>query len=274
MPELAEVEYVARQLRESVIGAQIAQVAVIWPGIVSHPTPEEFAQELVGRTITAIDRRAKIMLVHLSGDGVLTMHRRMAGNVTLVGPDDPDEPYVRATFILADGRRLLYSDPRKFGRLALWREAELPTALAHLGPEPLEPDFTVARLAAILHGTGRAIKAVLLDQAAIAGIGNIYADESLFNAGIHPLRPANMLTPDEITRLRDGIVTALTAGIAHGGTTFGRHRGLFGEAGTNVEHLNVYQRAGAPCRRCGTPLARIVIAQRGTHFCPRCQPAS
>lgn len=272
MPELAEVEYVTRQLRESVVGAHIASVAINWLGIVSRPTPEDFVHELTGRTITAIDRRAKIMLIHVSGDGVLTVHRRMAGNVSLVGPTEPDEPYLCATFNLADGRRLLYSDPRKFGRLAFWSEAELPAALAHLGPEPLEPAFTATRLAAIVQGRGRAIKALLLDQTAIAGIGNIYADESLFNAGIHPARAANSLTDAEITRLHTGIVTALTVGIDHGGTTFGRHRDLFGEAGTNVAHLNAYQRTGAPCRRCGTPLVRIVLAQRGTHFCPHCQP--
>jgi formamidopyrimidine-DNA glycosylase len=273
MPELAEVEYVARQLRDHAIGATISAVTLAWPRAISHPSPEAFVTELVGRTITGIDRRGKLLLVALSGDGWLTVHRRMSGNLRLLTPDEPDEQYLVVDIRLADGRRLQYSDPRKFGRLAFWHADELPQALAQYGAEPLAADFTPARLAAILHGRARALKPLLLDQAHIAGLGNIYADEALHRAGLHPLRRADTLTPAEIARLRDAIVTVLELGIAHGGTTFGRHQGLFGEAGRNVAHLLVYQREGQPCVTCGTPIQRIVVAQRGTRFCPRCQPA-
>ena len=272
MPELAEVEYVARQLRGSIIGARITAVAVLWPRAVTHPDPATFIAEIVGCSITAIERRAKVLLVALSGDQVLTIHRRMSGNLTLLSPHEPDEPYIRVAFDLDTGQRLIFTDPRKFGRLELWSRAEMATVLAHFGPEPLEPDFTPARLATILGVSQRAIKALLLDQNAIAGLGNIYADESLFRAGIHPLRPAASLNTDEIERLHHAIITALEIGIEHGGTTFGRHRDLFGTAGTNLDHILVYQHTGQPCVSCGTPITKITVAQRGTHFCPRCQP--
>ncbi|HKD77622.1 MAG TPA: bifunctional DNA-formamidopyrimidine glycosylase/DNA-(apurinic or apyrimidinic site) lyase [Ktedonobacterales bacterium] len=272
MPELPEVEYLVRQLREHLVGAQIAQVCVPWAGVVEHPTPDEFVREVQGQEIVSVDRRAKLILLRLSGNGIVVAHRRMTGNLELCDAGTPDRPHQRLAFTLADGRRLLYTDPRKFGRLGFYRAAELPARLANLGPEPLEPDFTAARLREIVRGSRRPIKAVLLDQEAIAGIGNIYADEALFNSRIHPLRPADLLAPREIARLREGIVTVLTTGIEHGGTTFGRHRDLFGDAGTNLDYILVYRRAGKPCMRCGTTIRRIVVAQRGTHYCPHCQP--
>lgn len=272
MPELAEVEYVARQMRATVVGARIVRVDIQWPGTIAHPPPADFAEQIVGRTILGVDRRAKVLLIALSGDRVLTVHRRMSGNLELAEAGETRIPlYLRVTFALDDGRAIHYTDPRKFGRMALWSAAELPTALAAFGPEPLSPEFTAERLGAILHGRGRAIKALLLDQTAIAGLGNIYADEALFQAMIHPLRSADSLDADEIRRLRDAIVAVLHTGIVHGGTTFGRHRGFFGEVGTNLDHLQIYQRTGQPCVRCGTPVARIIVAQRGTHFCPECQ---
>ncbi|MBA3825451.1 MAG: bifunctional DNA-formamidopyrimidine glycosylase/DNA-(apurinic or apyrimidinic site) lyase [Ktedonobacterales bacterium] len=272
MPELAEVEYVARQLRDAVIGAQITRVTLAWPRAIAHPAAPDFIDEVTGRTIEAIDRRGKLLLLHLSGAGILTVHRRMAGNLRLLEAAAADEPYLIATFDLADGRRLIYSDPRKFGRLAFWSAAELPGALADYGTEPLGPDFTEARLAQILMGRDRALKPLLLDQSHIAGLGNIYTDEALFRAGLHPLRHASTLTPAEIARLHEAIIAVLEIGIAHGGTTFGRHQGLYGEAGTNLDHLDIYQHEGQPCVRCGTTIQRIVVGQRGTRFCPTCQP--
>ncbi len=272
MPELPEVEYLVRQMREHLTCAQITRVCVQWAGIVEHPAPDAFVRAVQGREIVGVERRAKLIVLRLSREGAVIVHRRMTGNLELCDASTPDQPHQRLAFTLADGRRLLYTDPRKFGRLGFYHEAELPARLAHLGPEPLEPDFTAARLRDIVRGSRRAIKAVLLDQEAVAGIGNIYADESLFDARIHPSRPAGTLTPREIARLRAGIVAALTTGIAHGGTTFGRHRDLFGEAGTNLDYILVYKRAGKPCLRCGATIRRIVVAQRGTHYCPRCQP--
>lgn len=272
MPELPEVEYVARQLRESLIGHSIVAAQVFWPRAIAGMEPEDFVASVVGHSVVGISRRAKYLLISLDDGETLVVHRRMSGNLLFAEPDD-DYPYTRVELTLDDGRRLLYTDPRKFGRLALVPEEKLPEFFAAIGPEPLEDDFTPQVLAQRLAGHRRPIKAVLMDQSVVAGLGNIYADEALFRAGIHPLRPASSLTEDEIARLHAGIQGALRTGIEHGGTTFGRHRDVYNEAGVNLEHVEVYRRTGQPCLRCGTPIERIVVAQRSTHFCPHCQPA-
>jgi formamidopyrimidine-DNA glycosylase len=186
-------------------------------------------------------------------------------------PADSLLRYCRVYFTLADERRLLFTDPRKFGRIELWPRSREEEAFAGLGPEPLSQEFTVEHLAAALAGRKSGIKQVLLAQHAAAGIGNIYADEALFYAGIHPLRRADSLTATEIRNLHEGIVTVLTRGIEHGGTSFNDYRDLWGAAGENYDHVWVYQRTGQPCLRCGTLIERMVIAQRGTYFCPTCQ---
>lgn len=272
MPELPEVEFVARQLETELVGHQIVSAHVSWARSIRDMDTREFEERVAGQAVTRVGRRGKYLLLFLSGGDVLVVHRRMSGNLS-ISPPAPEDPYTRVSFTLDDGRRLLYSDPRKFGRLALVPEPDLAAAFASLGPEPLVTDFTPAVLAERLAGRNRAIKAVLLDQSVVSGLGNIYADESLFRAGIHPLRPANSLSRHEVEALRDGIRSALETGIEHGGTTIGRHRDAYNEAGTNVEHLDVYRHTGQPCRHCGTPIQRIVVAQRGTHFCPHCQPA-
>lgn len=270
MPELPEVEFVARQLRDELIGQRITGVEVLWPPALSGMDPAEFAGRVVGRSITGIDRRAKYLALDLDEGDVLAIHRRMSGNLILTGPDEHD-PYARVVFALGDGRRLVFSDPRKFGRIVLTTREELPALFAQLGPEPLEAAFTPAVLARQLAGRNRALKALLLDQSVVAGLGNIYADEALFRARLHPLRPGGSLTAGEIDALHAAIQETLRLGIEHGGTTFGRHRDAYNEAGRNLEYLNVYRRTGEPCPRCGTPIARTVVAQRGTHFCPHCQ---
>jgi formamidopyrimidine-DNA glycosylase len=279
MPELPEVEYVARQLRQTLIGRAISNVRVNWPRTVAHPDVQTFCAELPGARVVGIDRRAKYLLIFLSGEQVLLIHRRMTGNLLFFPAAAGDESweetpdsYDRVVFLLDDGRRLVFTDPRKFGRIALYPTSELSAALGGLGLEPLSEEFTVDALAARLAGRSRQMKPLLLDQTCIAGIGNIYADEALFRAGIHPLRRAETLTPEEIARLHAAIRAVLELGIEYGGTTFGRHQDIWGEAGRNRDHLAVYQRAGQPCLRCGAPLARLVVTQRGTHFCPICQP--
>jgi formamidopyrimidine-DNA glycosylase len=271
MPELPEVEYIARQLRTELVGRTIVGARVEWPRTVAPLDPEDFRARAVGERVTGIGRRGKHLLIALGSGDTLLVHRRMSGNLVFARPGEA-VAYTRACFDLDDGRRLIFSDPRKFGRIGVTGPEELRVALAALGPEPLDDTFTAEELAARLAGQGRAIKAVLLDQRRVAGLGNIYADEALFRAGIHPTRPAAGLTTAEIAALRAAIQTVLLTGIEHGGTTFGRHRDVFDEAGTNVDHLLVYRRTGQPCVRCGTPIQRLVVAQRGTHFCPRCQP--
>jgi formamidopyrimidine-DNA glycosylase len=272
MPELPEVEYIARQLRRELVGRRIVRATVLWSRSIEGSDPAEFTARVAGCQVTGIGRRGKYLLIELEGEQTLVVHRRMSGNLVFAAPD-VDEPYTRVAFELDDGRRLLYTDPRKFGRLRLVAPGCLDAVFAALGPEPLAPEFTPAVLAERLAGQRRPIKAVLLDQAVLAGLGNIYADEALFRGGIHPLRPAGTLSRRQIAALHAGIQGALETGIAHGGTTFGRHRDVYNEAGANLEHVEVYRRVGQPCPRCGTPITRIVVAQRGTHFCPRCQPA-
>ena len=303
MPELPEVEYTARQLRTAIVGATIQNVQVFWERTIGHPELPDFLAEIAGRTVIGVRRRGKYLILDLSGDLILTIHRRMTGNLLLLPPgweidtslserdtaawntrgptfysaDEPKEVdpvelrYCRVCFNLTDGRRLVYTDPRKFGRIELWpREREME-ALAGLGVEPLGEEFTVEGLARSLAGRRGAIKQVLLDQMVIAGLGNIYADEALYYARIHPLRPAQSLTLDEIRLLHEGIVAVLTLGIEHGGTSFSEYRDLWGEAGDNYNHVRVYQQDGKPCARCGTLIERIVVGQRSTHFCPSCQ---
>lgn len=280
MPELPEVEYVARQLRQALAGCTIRDARVNWPRTIAHPDVPTFCAEVAGASVLRVDRRAKYLLLFLSGEQALVVHRRMTGNLLLFPAaaegalwEETPDPYCRAVFLLDDGRRLVFTDPRKFGRIALYPASELADALGGLGLEPLGDEFTPEALAGLLAGRSRQMKPLLLDQTCIAGIGNIYADESLFRAGIHPLRRAETLTREEIARLHDAIRAVLELGIEHGGTTFGRYQDIWGEAGRNREHLAVYQRDGEPCMRCGTPLVRVVVAQRGTHFCPTCQPA-
>jgi formamidopyrimidine-DNA glycosylase len=301
MPELPEVEYTARQLRASVVGATIRDALIFWERTIGRPDLPDFLAEISNRRIIDIRRRGKYLLVDLSGNLFLSIHRRMTGNLLLLPPgweintslrqtdpiawntkgpsftaaslsiDASDTSYCRVCFNLTDGRRLLYTDLRKFGRIELWPREQEDEAFRGLGLEPLSDEFTPAHLMEALARHKGPIKQVLLAQEVIAGLGNIYADEALYYASIHPLRAANSLTSGEVERLHEGIVSVLTRAIEHGGTSFSEYRDLWGEAGDNYNHVQVYQRDGKPCLRCGTLIERIVIAQRGTHFCPNCQ---
>lgn len=306
MPELPEVEYTARQLRASVVGATIREAHIFWERTISHPAVPDFLAEVAGRRIEAVRRRGKFLLLDLSGGLFLSIHRRMTGNFLLLAPgwrldtslreQDPatwnikgptfyagsedgdatssaELKYCRVCFIFEDGRCLLFTDPRKFGKVGLWPREHEQEALKGLGPEPLEAEFSLERFSRSLSGRRTVIKQVLLDQTVVAGVGNIYADEALFYAHVHPLRRAESLTANEILLLHEGIITVLRRGIEHGGTSFNDYRDLWGEAGDNYNHVQVYHQEGKPCSRCGTLIERIVIAQRSAHLCPTCQPA-
>ena len=325
MPELPEVEYTARQLRATVIGKTIAHADVFWGRTVSTPALPDFLATIENRQIIGIRRRGKLLLLDLSGELVLSIHRRMTGNFLLL-PDGWDidmslreadpvawntkgptfyEPvptdashelqgqdatigvtalatraisltqtrYCRVCFTFTDGERLLFTDPRKFGRLALFARQDEDEMLHNVGVEPLAESFTVEQFErALTRRAKTSIKQALLAQELVAGIGNIYADEALYFAKVHPLRRVNTLTSQEIAQLHEGIVTVLARGIEHGGTSFNDYRDLWGEAGDNYNHVLVYQKDGTPCPTCGTLIQRIVVGQRGTHFCPTCQP--
>jgi formamidopyrimidine-DNA glycosylase len=295
MPELPEVETVSRDLQRWVAGATIREAVVHWDRTIRHPQPpERFTAEISGATIRRVDRRAKTVLLHLEDGRVMTVALRMTGALIVAPPGTPDDPYARVVFHLADGRELRYRDMRKFGRIGLWpggglrsvgagrgarsrkvaegtRRYRIGEVFSGHGPEPLGRGFTVERFAERLARRSARLKTLLLDQSFIAGVGNIYADEALWRARIHPLRAADTLTPLEVKRLHRTVRQVLREGIAKRGASFSDYVDAQGEEGGNAERLAVYRRTGEPCLRCGRRIERIVVGQRSTHFCPGCQ---
>ncbi len=267
MPELPEVETLARELRPHVDGRRIERVILYWPGSVALPSPRAFIQRMEGRTIQGIRRRGKFLWFVLD-EGAWLVHLKMTGRLFVLPAPTPDA-HARADFLMDDGRVLRFHDLRKFGRLYWAPDPE--RILGALGPEPLDPQFRPEDLARRLAGRRGRLKALLLNQSVIAGIGNIYADEALWRAGLHPMRPASSLTPQEIHRLWKGIRAALRAGLRHHGTTIQWYRRPDGGSGEHQRYLRVYGRAGQPCVRCGTPIARQTLHGRSTYFCPACQ---
>lgn len=278
MPELPEVETVRRTLDPLLRGQKITAFSLGWHRTLEHPTFERFNRVVVGRTILDVTRRAKLILLRLDNGGVITIHLRMTGEL-LFRPDitmtrkSSRETYLRATFSFSDGSELLFYDTRKFGKIAYRAPDELGALEARFGAEPLEAEFTAERLAELLLARRRQIKPLLLDQAVIAGLGNIYVDESLFRSRIHPLHPSADIDPARIVALHAAIVDILSAAVALHGTTLRDYRSGLGEPGENQSRLRVYGlKPGTPCPDCGSPLERLVIGQRGSIFCPNCQP--
>lgn len=270
MPELPEVETVVRGLRQPLIGRKVMNMWHNWPGTIHSPDPHTFADRIAGQTFTAINRRAKYILCELEHD-ILVVHLKMTGRLYVSERDtthDADR-WVHFQLDLDANQQLRFSDSRKFGRVYLTHDIE--TITGGLGPEPLSDAFTIGLMAERMAGRKRAIKGLLLDQSFVAGIGNIYADESLYRAGIHPLRPADSLTSDEINRLHGTIRDALNAGIQYEGASINWYRKPDGTRGSSQDHFYVYGRDGQPCHRCGETIRKIRVAQRGTHFCPTCQ---
>lgn len=272
MPELPEVETIRAGLEGRVTGARIVKVELLWPGCVATPSPEELAAELPGRTIERAGRRGKFLVLDLDEGAALTVHLRMTGRLRIARASEARGGHLRAAITLDRGDELWFEDQRKFGRLYFTRDAhELAAVLSKLGPEPLEASFTRDALSELLGGRRAQLKPLLLNQGFIAGLGNIYVDEALFRARLHPLRRSDSLTAAETAALHEAIVYALEQGIANRGTTLSDYRDASGARGTNRERLQVFRREGTPCPRCGTPIEKIRVAQRGTHVCPTCQ---
>jgi formamidopyrimidine-DNA glycosylase len=274
MPELPEVQTVVDQLGRRLSGrAFAAGTAFVWPGTAGYPEAALLAAELTGRRVLGVRRRAKYILIDLDDGRLLVIHLRMTGFLHFAPPGAPDHRHLRARLPLESGEELRFADMRKFGRFYLGTLEELSAVipLASLGPEPLASEFTPETLGARLAGRGGAVKSVLLDQRVLAGLGNIYADEALFQAGIDPRRPARGLGEAEIAALHAGIVAVLRQALGSGGTTFRDYRGTEGLRGENEPDLQVFHRQGRPCPRCGATLLRCVVGGRGTHFCPSCQ---
>ncbi len=272
MPELPEVEHAARSLGEQLTDRRIVAVTRLdWERMVETPAVEQFLDLLPGRAVLAAGRRAKWVLLTLDGGWTLALHLRMSGSLTVHGPEAQPDTYTHLVLLLDDGRQVFFHDTRKFGRARLLDAEGLAALDAAHGVEPLTDAFTPETLAALLRGRRARLKPLLLDQRVIAGIGNIYADEALWLAQLHPLRASDSLDDDEVARLHSGIRLALLQGLEHGGSTLRDYRNGYGQAGENQEHFNVYDQEGRPCTRCGTPIERIVVGQRGTHLCPFCQ---
>lgn len=269
MPELPEVETVVRALRPLLLERRLAGVRCDWPRQVVCPSLAELHRRLRGRAVRAVERRAKYLHLRLEGGEHLILHLRMSGHLAVVPEATPANAHVHTVFPLEGGEELRFRDPRKFGRVWLVRDPD--EVLGGLGPEPLEAGFTVAVLRDLLLRRRRLLKPLLLDQEVLAGIGNIYADEALFRAGLHPARRSHTLRAAEIAALHAGILGALREGIAREGASIASYVKPDGRKGGMQHAVQVFRRTGCACLRCGATIRRIVLGQRSTHFCPGCQ---
>jgi len=264
MPELPEVETIARNLRPALVGRSILSADLRWKRTLAEPAPAAFARRIQGQHIAAVGRRAKFLRLDLSGDTLL-IHLRMSGDLTVIPGEYPPAVHDRLILALSDDARLVFNDARKFGRV--WLTANPASVLGGLGPEPLSDEFTPQALYERLHARRRQLKPLLLDQTFLAGLGNIYADEALHLARLHPLKPSDRVSPAQAEGLWGAIRDVLEEGIRRNGASIDWvYRG-----GDFQNHFRVYQRTGQPCPVCGTKIERLVVGQRGTHFCPKCQ---
>ena len=272
MPELPEVETVRRQLQPLISGRRISDFRVM-PGaerVLRGRSAFEISAQLVGCTFTTAGRRGKYLALNLDNDQVIVVHLRMTGSLRFRTSGHEQDSFTRAVFDLDGGDQLRFVDVRKFGTIDL--VDQLAEALPELGPEPLSDDFTPESLWHALRGRQQPLKAALLDQRNIAGIGNIYADEALFLARLNPETPAGSLRPAERRLLHSTIRQVLEDGVRHGGASFRDYTDVDGAQGEQQYFVRVFRRTDEPCDDCGTTIRRIVVGGRATHFCPRCQP--
>lgn len=272
MPELPEVETIRRQLAPRTEGRGLERLAVHDPRWCEPLAVEALQDACQGRRVERLGRRGKYLVLELDGEVFLVMHLRMTG--TLLFDAAPGQPYRRVTLGLSDGHELAFCDPRRFGtgQLALGAGALDAFWASRLGIEPLDGELTGPRLRALARGRRAAVKAFLLDQRHVAGVGNIYADEALHRAGVHPLRPAGALTPSQYDALALAVTEALRAGLDAGGATIDDFRDPDGVAGGFQHEFLVHLRRGEPCARCGTTIVKFTAGGRGTYACERCQP--
>ncbi len=271
MPELPEVETIRNALIPRITGARFTGIDLFWEKAVRKPSPEEFCRRLEGQRIEAIRRRGKYFLFDLSGDEILGLHLKMTG-ILLLEPSLKREPqkHTTAIFRLDGGFDLHFIDQRKFG--SIWLVSDEREIVGKLGPEPLGEDFTPASLRIITNRHNIPIKALIHDQHAIAGLGNMYADEALFAAGIHPLKKAGSLADSEVERLHRSIIEVLERGIKHNGASIRNYRLPDGSEGLAHTQFRVAHRGGERCPVCGIAISRISVRGRGSYFCPNCQP--
>jgi len=273
VPELPEVETIRSKLAPVLTGRRFESVTILDPRLVRPYEPAEVAAELTGEHVASVERRGKYLIVRFESGRVLLIHLRMTGSLRHGDAGRAEDAHRRAVVRLDDGSDVVYRDVRRFGTWLLLEPDEVEPYLgARLGEEPLDALFTAARLGERLAGRRAPLKAALLDQRTLAGMGNIYVDEALWRARLHPLRPAHTIDRNELRRLHRGVRAALDAGLARQGSTLRDYRQPDGTAGSMQHEFRVYGRGGEPCDRCGTPIAKTRVAGRGTWFCPVCQP--
>jgi formamidopyrimidine-DNA glycosylase len=274
MPELPEVETIRRQLAPALEGRRLEGIEVRDPRWCDPAPPEAIADALRGRLIERLGRRGKYLVASFEDDVHLVMHLRMTGNLLLVAADQEEPAHLRVVMDLDDGTRVLFVDVRRFGTgdVLLGSDALAEYFASRLGVEPLSPDFTADALRALARGRRQPVKAFLLTQERVAGVGNIYADEALFRARIHPLRPVGTLRRPQVEALRDAVVETLEAGIDAKGASIDDYRHVDGAQGSFQDRFLVHTREGEPCPRCGATIRKLRAAGRGTYVCPRCQP--
>ena len=274
MPELPEVQTVVNDLKTAtLIGRTITGAQVYWPNIIDTCSPEEFCLDIDGQVIRDIWRRAKYIVIDFVRGEHLLIHLRMSGRLNVTDSDEPRAKHEHVILDFDDGRQLRFHDTRKFGRMYFVNDTD--TVLGHLGPEPLDENFTADLLYARLRSRSRILKPLLLDQTFLAGLGNIYADESLWEAKLHPLRVSSSITHKEAVALHQAIRKMLTRGLNNLGTTLGTGKANFYSVGQrkgrNRDQLNVFRRTDLPCPRCHNTIERIIVGQRSTHICTTCQ---
>jgi formamidopyrimidine-DNA glycosylase len=291
MPELPEVETIKRDLFSNVVGKKITDINFLWPGILKGTNIKEFRRLVVGQKILNVNRRAKMIDIMMSNGYSLLLHMKMTGHLIVAGAEwkvdkmgkwvkrgnaesplyDPLNQYIRAIFWLSDGNILAFSDLRKFGYIKLVDKGELEEIYNTYGEEPLTGDFNIEYLRSILDNNNLAIKKILMDQKQISGIGNIYADEILWDAKIHPLTRGKNISASDVTKLYNAIENILKDAVRLRGTSTSDFRDTSGRKGGYGDILKAYKRNGQPCQRCEREIERIVVGGRGTHFCPHCQ---
>lgn len=273
MPELPEVETVRRGLEKLIIGSKIIDVQLPYPKVITGDG-QQFITGVMNTEFKQIDRRGKYLLLRLANNQTIVSHLRMEGQYSVESLETVPYKHTEIVFELSDKRALFYNDTRRFGRMALtttgFENTEVPS-LSKLGPEPTEEQLTLSYMMAIFSKSRRPVKTFLLDQTQIAGIGNIYADEVLWQSKIHPKTPANVLDEVQLGVLRANIISEIKRAIKHHGTTVHSFSNVFGEVGKFQNELQAYGHAGEPCLRCNTPMVKIKVGQRGTTFCPFCQ---
>ena len=271
MPELPEVESIKNELLPHIVGRRVSGVTLFWEGIVRQPSVAEFCSRLIGQKITGVARRGKYLIFSLTSGEALIIHLKMTGSLLLKPASAEPGRFTRAIIYLNKEIQLGFRDPRKLG--VMWLVEDINSIVGKLGPEPLAASFTPQILSERLNNRTAPIKALLCDQTFIAGIGNMYADEALFAARIHPLRLGKSLSPDEVERLHHSIQRVLLSAIGYKGASVRHYFRPSGERGTAHFQFQVAHRLGGNlCPVCGTPIERIVVRNRGTYFCPKCQP--